>query len=80
LPTSVNLTNAPAFGYRLFSVFGLLATGPSTALTFQARDDPGFFFLDDVAVNAAPEPSSLVLLGSGLAAVLLRARRYARRS
>jgi hypothetical protein len=41
-------------------------TGSDT-LTFAFRDDPGWMALDNVAVTQnAPEPSSLLLLGTGV--------------
>jgi hypothetical protein len=52
-----------------FSVIAPEQTGTNTiAFTFQ--DDPGFMALDNVSVSpATPEPSSLLLLGSGLLTV-----------
>jgi PEP-CTERM motif len=45
------------------------AIGASTTLSFVSNDAPSSatgIFLDDVQVNAVPEPSSLVLLGGGV--------------
>jgi hypothetical protein len=64
LPGSV-LTNAPAFGYTEY-VFNVVATGTTSSVGFRFRQDPSFFRLDDVSLEASrvPEPASLVLLGT----------------
>lgn len=56
--------NLPAFGYAERDFPNLLATSPTTPLVFGFRDDPGFLFLDDVAVDVVPEPSTMLLLGT----------------
>jgi hypothetical protein len=72
-------SNLGAFGFTEFTFNGLMATGGSTVLRIGGfRQDPGYFGLDDVSVQAeVPEPVSLLLLGTGLL-VLRRHRRVAR--
>lgn len=53
--------------------FNAVATSTTTSLMFGARDDTGFFSLDDVSVTAAPEPSSWVLAGLAIVALGLGA-------
>jgi hypothetical protein len=67
----------PPFSYASESLT-VIATGSSTLLQFGFRDDNGFFNLDDVSVNAVPEPDSLTLLCLGAAGVLAvtRLRRH----
>jgi hypothetical protein len=68
--------NLPAFGYTERDFLNLLATSPTTPLEFGFRNDPGFLHLDDVAVNATPEPTTLLLLGTTMAGLgLARWRR-----
>ncbi|MBY0507755.1 MAG: hypothetical protein K2X03_27835 [Bryobacteraceae bacterium] len=44
-------------------VFPVTAGGTSTDLTLGFRQDQFSFYVDDVALQAVPEPSSIVLLG-----------------
>ena len=79
------LNSATGFTFNLFTVSGLVASsGTTTRLEFLGRQDRGFNGLDDVCVDrpggdcagatAVPEPTSLVLMASGL----LGLRRMAR--
>ena len=73
------LDDSPAFSYTLFT-FPVTATSASTPLQFGFRHDPSFFLFDDVsvvgaAVAAVPGPSSLLLIGSGLAGLAILWRR-----
>jgi hypothetical protein len=58
--TVFDQTNIPPQPYTRYS-FPFIATGISTDLKFGFRYDAGAFFLDDISVNAVPEPSSLWL-------------------
>jgi hypothetical protein len=59
-------TNTPADAYTLYTFTGI-ATSDSTALSFISENSAGAFELDSISVSQAPEPSSLLLLGTGLA-------------
>lgn len=63
------LTNFPgSFQWTQFVITDM-ATSTSTRLTFTFRNDPNYWFLDDVSVTTAattPEPGTLVLFGSGI--------------
>jgi PEP-CTERM motif len=62
--TLVSLTNPAASPFHQLT-YVVTASGTSTALQFNFRDDPGFLFLDGVSVGV-PEPASLALLGIAL--------------
>ena len=64
---SLTLNNSANFGWTGFSALNLVATGPTTTLSYVFRHDPGFFYLDDVSVTTAtPEASTMALVGGAL--------------
>jgi hypothetical protein len=77
--TLVSLNNPPASPFREFS-FDVTATGTSTILAFNFRDDSGFMNLDDVSVTQTPLPAALPLFAGGLGVMGLLARRRKRKA
>ena len=62
-------------GWQTITLTGLLATSGSTTLRFAAVTSGAIgIALDNVTVNIVPEPSTLLLLASGLAGALLIVR------
>jgi hypothetical protein len=56
--------------------FTVTASGASTDLRFGFNNVPSYYYLDDVSVEQAiPEPSSMILAGLGMAALLAFRRR-----
>ncbi len=66
-----DLVNVQAFPYVQYSglFLGNVGAGSNT-ITFQYRQDPSYWGLDDVVVlnagSATPEPASLLLFGTGI--------------
>lgn len=77
---SISFNDFPGtFGWGLFQ-FTDVATSTTTRLTFTFREDPDYWFLDNVNVTnggggTTPEPGTLVLFGSGLLGIAGVARR-----
>ncbi len=71
-----------------YSISGLVATSGTEELLFLGRQDPGYDTLENVslvdngpaATGATPEPSSLVLLGTGALSLAGAARRKFRKA
>jgi hypothetical protein len=68
-----------AFGWQQFLLTDT-ASSTQTELSFTFRHDPAYWFLDNVQVNSGgqgttPEPSTLVMFGSGLLGIAGVARR-----
>jgi hypothetical protein len=63
-----DITNSAAFPYIELSFLNLTAPSSPTELKFGFRHDPSWFDLDDVSVTgpAIPEPTTILLIGSGL--------------
>jgi hypothetical protein len=77
--TLVTLTNAPASSGFTHFTGSVVAASSNASLTFGFRDDPGFWFLDDVSLTGAavPEPASWALMLTGFlgAGAAIRANR-----
>jgi len=76
--TLVTVTNSPDFAYETYS-FDVAATSASSTFSLAMTDLTGEWLVDDVAVTAdvaaVPETSTTVLMGAGLLALGLAARR-----
>jgi len=64
------------FAYTEYS-FMVPAAAPRSTLSFSMANGSGFYYLDDVSVDAVPEASSWILLATGLVGVVLMRRRRA---
>jgi hypothetical protein len=71
--------SSPSFYTWVNFEFTVQASGPSTTIAFAGQDTGGFYFLDNVSVNPVPVPTTMLLLGSGLAG-LAGVRRKSRKS
>jgi hypothetical protein len=67
-----------AFGWQQFTLT-TVATSNETPLSFTFRNDPSYWFLDNVTVSQSggtvPEPGTIVLFGSGILGIAGIARR-----
>lgn len=80
--TVMDQTDVPRAAYTEYTFYAYSATGvagDSTDFSIGARNDPGFFALDDVSVTAVtslvPEPASILLFALGMGGAGLLARR-----
>jgi Carbohydrate binding domain/PEP-CTERM motif len=62
--TVLSLVNSPAFPYTEYTM-NVTATSTSSLLHFAAYNPPSYWYLDDVSVNAVPEPGTLGLVALG---------------
>jgi len=67
----------PSFSYTSINLY-VTATSGSTTLSFLAQQDPSQWFLDDVSVQAVPEPAAMLTVGLTLIAAGLARRRRRR--
>jgi hypothetical protein len=77
--SSFSFTNfGTAFGWQQF-VMTTVATTDQTQLSFTFRNDPSYWFLDNVNVQQSggtvPEPGTLAMFGSGVIGIATFARR-----
>lgn len=67
-----------AFGWQEFTLT-TVATSNETPLSFTFRNDPAYWFLDNVSVSQSggtvPEPGTIVMFGTGLLGIAGIARR-----
>lgn len=75
--TVYSQTNGPPTPWIHVVIPNLLASGALTELRFIGSNDISFFLLDDIRVEAldataVPEPTTMALLGTGFAALVVR--------
>ena len=68
-----DLINGPAAAAYVGYGFNRVASGPTTTIQFDSRNDQGWWALDDVSVTL-PEPASPGALGAGIALLAVCAR------
>lgn len=76
----LNLTIDGFHPYTEYTFIGLVASGGATQVKFSYSTSDGGFTLDDVSVDGipgTPEPTTLLLLGPGLALLVARRRKKA---
>ena len=61
----LSLVNAAPFPYTHYTSNPIMATTALTDLHFTFYNPPAYYYLDDVAVNAVPEPGTLGLIALG---------------
>jgi len=62
--TLTNIASDPLTPYTLYG-FNFTGTG-ADVISFASYNRPGYNYLDDVSVTAVPEPTTMLLFGSGL--------------
>jgi hypothetical protein len=72
--TLLSLSEPATGGFELYHFSGL-STAANETLAFNFFDPNGFLSLDAVSVAAVPEPSTMVMMGAGLAGLFFWRRR-----
>jgi hypothetical protein len=61
----LSLSNSAPFPYTHYTSNAIMATTALTDLHFTFYNPPAYYYLDDVSVNAVPEPGTLGLIALG---------------